>query len=89
VRIGSRSRIYVSLARNPRAAAARLFRAGWADGQLELLWRRPRYPVEGRHAVRLSGATRTLQVWEPLVRHPLLGTGDEPWEGLGDRLGMP
>jgi hypothetical protein len=87
VRIGSRGRIYLSLARNPQAEASRRFGAGWDDGQLELLWRHPRYPVDGARSVRLGGETKTLQVWEPLVRDPMLGTGDEPWEGQGDRLG--
>lgn len=72
VRIGSRGRFHFSVRGRD---ASRLFRAGWRDGRLEVLWLAQKGPLDGHHPLRFSGNSKTLQAWEPLVRHPLLGRG--------------
>lgn len=87
VRIGSRGRFYFTL--SGRRDASRLFRAGWKDGRLEVLWFAQNGPLDGHHPLRFSGNSKTLQYWEPLVRHPMLGRGDDPWAGWADSFGTP
>ena len=87
VRIGSRGRFHFTL--TGRRDASRLLRAGWRDGRLEVLWLAQKGPRDGHHPLRFSGNTKTLQAWEPLVRHPMLGRGDDPWAGWADSFGTP
>jgi hypothetical protein len=77
VRIGHEGRLDSSL---------KAFRGGWRDGDLYI-----RFAVRahGSYTLQFGGTTKTLQMFEPLVRNPLLGGGSEPSEGHGDSFGRP
>jgi hypothetical protein len=77
VRVGHNGVLYSSL---------KAFRGGWRDGELLV---RFAATTTGEYTVQLGGATKTLQYWEPFVHGPLLGRGDEPYDGLGDSFGRP
>lgn len=84
IRIGSRGHFRVSMP--GRRSGSRFFEAGWRGDRLEILWRRHRGSSDDARMFRLFGTTSTLQAWEPLIRHPLLGGGDDPRYGLGDEF---
>ena len=77
VRIGHDGRLSSSL---------KSFRGGWRDGELYV---RFAAAATGSYTLQLGGTTKTLQFWEPLVQKPLLGRGDQPYDGLGDSFGRP
>jgi hypothetical protein len=67
-------------------SSLKAFRGGWRDGDLYI-----RFAVRahGSYTLQFGGTTKTLQMFEPLVRNPLLGGGSEPSEGHGDSFGRP
>jgi hypothetical protein len=77
VRIGHEGRLYSSL---------KSFTGGWRNGELYV---RFAASASGPYTLQLGGTTKTLQFWEPLVQSPLLGQGDQPYDGLGDSFGLP
>jgi hypothetical protein len=77
VRIGHEGRLYSSL---------KSFRGGWRNGQLYV---RFAASSSGSHTPQFGGTTKTLQFWEPFVEGPLLGRGDDPYDGIGDTFGRP
>ena len=77
VRIGHEGELYSSL---------KSFRGGWRNGELYV---RFAAGANGSYTLQLGGTTKTLQFWEPLIQGPLLGRGDQPYDGLGDSFGRP
>ena len=75
VRIGHQGQLYSSL---------KAFKGGWRNGQLYV-----RFAAGASDSLQFGGTTKTLQSWEPFVQGPLLGTGSEPYDGLGDSFGRP
>jgi hypothetical protein len=86
IRIGSGGRFYFTHLRHASEDASKRFQAGWADGELRVLWLAQKGPAVGPYTLRWGGVTRTLQFWEPLIHNPMIGSG-EAWEGRGDGFG--
>jgi hypothetical protein len=80
VNIGHRGRLDFLL--HASKAEPNRFRGGWIDGRLEVLWLAQKGPRDGHHPLRFDGSTRTLQEYEPLIRHPAKLIP-------GDRFGNP
>ena len=66
------------------SSSLKSFRSGWRDGELFI---RFAAATSGSYTLQFGGTTKTLQFWEPLVHGPLLGRGDQPYDGLGDTFG--
>ena len=79
IRIGSAGQFHIT-------HKTQRFQAGWAQGELRVLWFAQKGYLSSPHTLRWGGVTKTFQFWEPLIRDPLVGDG-EPWEGRGDSFG--
>jgi hypothetical protein len=86
IRIGSEGHLQLTYRRREQQDASRWFQAGWADGELRVLWLAQKGAVVSPFTLRFGGSTRTFQFWEPLIAKPMTGRG-EPWEGRGDAFG--
>lgn len=86
VRLGSGGDLHLTYRRHENQDVSRFLRAGWADGELCVLWLAQNGPVSGPFTLRYGGTTKTFQFWEPLIKSPMPGRG-EPWEGSGDAFG--